>query len=1213
MGKAAKVIGFGNRAPAEVLLLVKECLKNKIVSSIIPIHSYKIESGLLKAPYQMFMNGNGDDDDAKVDDYIIIYCLPHTTSEYFELYKYVNEIRNSLINGGIIFVPYSSELDSFIGWKNYSDVINSLGNEDKVLKIALESLKIFAEWDIKLANINYKTVLVVGAGGREHAIAVALSKSIQVNKVLVCPGNGGTVNKVSMRDGDGVLQGSKIRSMPLLKSISSIVEYCKNAENNVDLVLIGPEQPLVEGIVDILNINCPGLKVFGPTKAASILEASKAFTKDFLQECCIPTASYRTFTNVEDAKEYVSSLDYRVVVKASGLAAGKGVLLPTNLEETFEAIETIMSCKKFGKAGDLCVIEEYLEGEEASCLALCDGRTAKLLPAAQDHKRALDGDLGLNTGGMGAYAPTPVVTDELQSKIEKMCQLVVETMNDQGTPYVGVLYAGMMLTAKGPYVLEFNCRFGDPEAQVVLPLLESDFYEVISSCCTGTLSNMTIVTNPNLYAATVVCAAKGYPEKYQKGMTIEGLSNVNEKEAFVYHAGTIMEQGEVKCNGGRVLSVTGLGRTFERALKCAYKNVEKIDFRFADENRSYKHYRKDIGHRAIPPQRKLRLGVLGSTRGTTLLSLIKACDDNLLAADIVCVISNKKDALILEKATHMPSCQSIFLSPKGLTRVQYDAQVTDVLLENGVECVLLIGYMRILSNEFTLFWSGKCLNVHPSLLPKFAGGMDLDVHQAVIDAGETITGCTVHYVTEKVDGGPIAIQKFTSVYPNDTSQSLKTRVQALEGDAFIDAINNLLEEKKITYASAGVDIEKGNAFVDKIKPLCSSTKRPGCDAILGGFGGLFDLSAAGYDSTDTVLIGATDGVGTKLRVAHIMNLHETIGIDLVAMCVNDLIVAGAEPLFFLDYLSTSKLNLNIATNVMRGIAQGCKLANCGLIGGETAEMPGMYKSDEYDLAGFAVGAVNRHSILPQNVEVGDVLLGLASSGIHSNGYSLVRKIIDEDSELDYSSQCPWDSTKTLANSLLTPTEIYVPYIIPLLKQNLLKGLAHITGGGLLENLPRSLPESIVANITFLPNLPPVFQWIQTKTNLQYSEMLRTFNCGIGMVLILKQENLEKVTSILESKLRVFQIGVLISQEDEQTEKVIIQPSLSNTNQTGEVINEPSLSKANQTDDKTEKVISEPSLSKTNQTDDKTEKVINEPSSSSTNQADDQRKKVIVEI
>jgi phosphoribosylformylglycinamidine cyclo-ligase len=319
----------------------------------------------------------------------------------------------------------------------------------------------------------------------------------------------------------------------------------------------------------------------------------------------------------------------------------------------------------------------------------------------------------------------------------------------------------------------------------------------------------------------------------------------------------------------------------------------------------------------------------------------------------------------------------------------------------------------------------------------------------------------------------------------------------------------------LTYAAAGVDISAGNALVEAIKPLARSTRRKGANSALGGFGGLFDLKACGYK--DPVLVAANDGVGTKLRVAIDTGLHHGVGIDLVAMSVNDLIVQGAEPLFFLDYFATGKLDVAAARDVIAGIADGCRQAGCALIGGETAEMPGMYHGKDYDLAGFAVGAVERKKILPaKGVGPGDVILGLASSGPHSNGYSLIRKLV-ELSGVGYGDAAPFDKKKKLGEALLAPTRIYVKPLLKVLhKGNAVKALAHITGGGFLENIPRVLPKTCVAEID-LDALPyqPVFAWMQQVGGMDQREMLRTFNCGIGMIVVVAAKDAKAITASLK--------------------------------------------------------------------------------------------------
>ena len=305
----------------------------------------------------------------------------------------------------------------------------------------------------------------------------------------------------------------------------------------------------------------------------------------------------------------------------------------------------------------------------------------------------------------------------------------------------------------------------------------------------------------------------------------------------------------------------------------------------------------------------------------------------------------------------------------------------------------------------------------------------------------------------------------------------------------------------LTYAQAGVDIDAGNALIERIKPLAKATRRPGADAALGGFGALFDLKAAGY--ADPLLVSTTDGVGTKLKVAIDTGMHDTVGIDLVAMCVNDLLAQGAEPLLFLDYFATGKLNVEEATRVVGGIAEGCRQAGAALVGGETAEMPGMYGEGDYDLAGFSVGAVERGAVLPRmdDQQAGDLIIGLGSSGPHSNGYSLVRRIVER-SGLAWTDPAPFAEGQTLAEALMAPTRIYIKSVLPQIKAGLIKGCAHITGGGLIENPPRAIAEGLTANFDWNAwPLPPVFAWMQQVGGVSDHELRRTFNCGVGLILI----------------------------------------------------------------------------------------------------------------
>ncbi|KAK9763465.1 hypothetical protein K7432_009816 [Basidiobolus ranarum] len=658
----------------------------------------------------------------------------------------------------------------------------------------------------------------------------------------------------------------------------------------------------------------------------------------------IPTAEYMNFTDYEAARKYIESVDHNVVIKASGLAAGKGVLIPQSKEEALNDLKAVMVDRIFGDAGSEVVVEEFLEGQEVSVLGISDGYTVVSLPPAQDHKRAYDGDEGPNTGGMGCYAPTPVATKKIMEEVQsKVMQATINGMRRDGHPFVGVLFAGLMLTSSGIKVLEFNCRFGDPETQVVLPLLETDLAEIFVASVEHRLDCVPISIKKG-YATTVVAASGGYPGDYAKNKEIT-LKQTSD-DVIIFHAGTKTDGDKLLTSGGRVLAASGIASTLQSSIDKAYQGIDAVNF-------DGMFYRKDIAHRAI----------------------------------------------------------------KYLNQESQNSSVT-------------------------------------------------------------------------------------------------------------------------TYAEAGVSIDAGNLLVQKIKPLVKATKRIGSDSDIGGFGGLFDLKAAGF--VDPILVSATDGVGTKLKIAQSVGIHDTIGIDLVAMNVNDLIVQGAEPLFFLDYYACGKLDVEVAKDVVAGVAKGCIGSGCALVGGETAEMPGLYEVGDYDVAGFTVGAVERDSILPRmdEMQAGDVLLGLPSSGVHSNGFSLVRKVIEKNS-LDFHSPCPFVEGKSLGEALLVPTRLYIKQLLPVVKKSLVKGMAHITGGGFIDNIPRVLPEGLGALIDASSwELPPVFKWLKKAGNIPALEMARTFNCGIGMVVILNEAHVNEVVEILkEHGETAYVMGKLVNREEIDNQEV----------------------------------------------------------------------------
>ncbi|MEO1094058.1 MAG: phosphoribosylamine--glycine ligase [Cyanobacteria bacterium J06638_28] len=418
--------------------------------------------------------------------------------------------------------------------------------------------------------------LVIGSGGREHALAWKLLQSSRIREVMCVPGNGGTATLSGCRNlGLGLNDFEGIARVALV--------------NNLSLVVVGPEQPLADGIVDYLTDQ--GLKVFGPTQEGAQIEASKAWAKELMAEAGIPTAHSAVFTTSEAAIAYLQAQPLPIVVKADGLAAGKGVTVAATQEVGITAIEEAFH-GKFGSAGQQVVIEEFLTGQEASVLAVTDGKTILPLIPAQDHKPIGEGDNGPNTGGMGAYAPTPVVPPEILDRVQAtILEPAIACLQQRGITYRGVLYAGLMISPTGdPVVIEFNCRFGDPETQVVLPLLETPLEDILLACTEGRLAELPPIQWKAQSAACVVAAAGGYPESYQKGMTITGLAAAAEKGAIVFHAGTQLQGDEIKATGGRVLGVTAVGDSFAEALEVAYASIDAIDFETI-------YYRRDIGYR----------------------------------------------------------------------------------------------------------------------------------------------------------------------------------------------------------------------------------------------------------------------------------------------------------------------------------------------------------------------------------------------------------------------------------------------------------------------------------------------------------------------------------------------------------------------------------------------------------------------------------------
>ncbi len=716
-------------------------------------------------------------------------------------------------------------------------------------------------------------ILVLGSGGREHAMACALE--CDGDTVLVAPGNGGTPDRRPVDPCDP----------------AQVVALWR--KENIDLVLIGPESALAAGVSDALRE--AGGKVFGPSRAAAQLETSKSWCRAFAERHSIPSPRNATFSGPDAATEataWAAAQDFPVVVKADGLASGKGVVVPETVAERDAAI------RRLAKTGPI-LLEERLTGPEVSLLVFTDGTDVAPMPPAQDHKRIFEGDRGPNTGGMGAYAPTSVCPPSMVEEVlDGIIRPTIAGLAREGTPYVGVLYAGLMITAEGPKLIEYNCRFGDPEAQTLLPLLETPLRDIALACAEGRLAGLPVHWR-NATSCTVVLAAPGYPENPATGDPIAGLDRAATQEGVrVFHAGTAEVDGKIVTSGGRVLNVTATGGDLEEARARAYGAAREIAFDGCQ-------FRRDIGWRE---------------------------------------------------------------------------------------------------------------------LARTAGG----------------------------------------------------------------------------YAASGVDIDEGNRAVELLKKKVGATHSASVLGGIGSFGGALDAAAL-KNYEHPVLVATTDGVGTKVMLAAATGRYDTIGHDIVNHCINDLLVQGAAPLFFLDYIASSAVSADLVAEVVGGMADACAASGCVLLGGETAEMPGVYCPGEFDVAGTMVGAVEKKHLLPRpDVRPGDVLLGVASSGLHTNGYSLARKIF-RGLPLD---AVPAGLDTTLGEALLAPHRSYLDVLRPALATGAVKALAHLTGGGIFDNLPRVLPEGCAAEIDRAAwPVPPLFALIREASALPDDELFRTFNMGLGMVVI----------------------------------------------------------------------------------------------------------------
>jgi phosphoribosylamine--glycine ligase/phosphoribosylaminoimidazole synthetase len=722
-------------------------------------------------------------------------------------------------------------------------------------------------------------VLVIGGGGREQALAWA------------CRHHGHEV-RLSADLGDA-------------------------SANDTDLVIPGPEAALVAGVAD----ECArrSIACFGPTAALARLESSKTYARELATSLGIAGPRFASFDNADAAVAWWRELDGPVVVKLDGLAGGKGVAVPDGDAATIDAIQTASS-----SSTGTFLLEERLRGPECSLLALCDGVRAVALPLAQDHKRLGEGDTGPNTGGMGAYAPAPVPYDA-DDLVAEFVQPVLDHFAAAGTPYVGVIFAGLMLTADGPRLIEYNVRFGDPETQAVLPLVETDLAELALLATQGALDQLPVIVRSQA-ALTVVAAAAGYPHAPVTGATItdemvSGTIGVDGTTTLRFDAG-VDANGCV--TGGRVLAITGVGFDLAEARRAAYDHIARIHF-------DGMQVRRDIGWRAL---------------GAELTS----------------------------------------------------------------------------------------------------------------------------------------------------------------------------------YAAAGVDIDEGTRAISEMKAAVEATHDNGVLKGVGSFGGVFSAKAI-LELDDPVLVASTDGVGTKVELAARLGMVRGVGMDIVNHCIDDVLVQSARPLFFLDYIAASVLDADMVAEVVRGMADACKAAGCALLGGETAEMPGVYLPGAFDIAGTLIGIAERSELLPRpDVAAGDVLIGVGSSGPHTNGYSLLRKVFDW-IPMDV---VPEGFDRPLGDTLLEPHRSYLDVLRGALDSGFVKALAHITGGGLPENLPRVLPADVDAQIQ-LGSWPvsPLFQLARELTpQMSTNELYRTLNMGIGMVIVCAPDEAAAVQAAIDEP--TWLIGELVA-------------------------------------------------------------------------------------
>ncbi|KAH8263234.1 hypothetical protein KR044_006258 [Drosophila immigrans] len=1129
-------------------------------------------------------------------------------------------------------------------------------------------------------------VLVIGGGGREHAICWKLNQSPQVAEIYALPGS------------FGISQLSKCQNVGAdvldAKDFEAIAKWCKL--NKISLVSVGPEEPLGLGLGDVLRQ--AGIACFGPGKQGAQIEADKKWSKDFMLRHGIPTARYESFTDPNKAKKFIRSAPYAaLVVKAAGLAAGKGVVVAANVDEACQAVDEILGNLKYGQAGSTVVVEELLEGEEVSLLAFTDGNTVQAMLPAQDHKRIGTGDLGPNTGGMGAYCPCPLISKQALELVQvAVLERAIKGLAQERIPYQGVLYAGLMLTRDGPRVLEFNCRCGDPETEVILPLLESDLFEVMQACCNGSLDKITLQWRNNMSAVGVVVASAGYPETSTKGCLIKGLPAVSGDDELVLHSALALNaEGEPVTNGGRVLIAIALDASLREAAARATKMAAEITFVGAPAQ-----YRTDIAQKAFKmtpaPSLSYKDSGVDIDAGDALVQRIKPLSRGTQRPGVLGGLGgfgglfrikdlSYTQPIVVEATQGVGAKIKLALDHKLYDHIGYDlfAMAANDLLELGAEPVAFLDYIACGKLQVPLAaqlvkgiadgcrdarcalvggetaempslyaagqydMAGYCVGLveESRLLPRFDLYQPGDLLVGLPSSGLHCAGFN-ELLTQLLAAG-VDLKECCAVAGGDHGlslaqvlgtpsqlyvQQLLPHLQAGHVKAVAHISHGLLHdvarllpqdyEVVLDFGavpvpeifgwlagrlqlSAATLLEQHNCGIGMVLVLPQSsqlwrTSLPGAK-VLGvlqprqpkatasrlqvrnfeeqllklaqPFGGLGDRqlacehlqlgasaaavaredcfeNAMGCRVTrlpahykDPILILGTDGVGTKLKIAQQTARNGSVGIDLVAMCVNDILCNGAQPFSFSSYYACGKWQQQLADEVAAGVFEGTQQAESSFISAHVAALPLLYEPQVYDLAGFALGIAERAGILPrmEDIQPGDVLIGLPSSGVHSNGFSLVHAVLKRVG-LGLTDKAPF-SERTLAEELLVPTKIYVKAVAPLLSRakHGIKALAHITGGGLTENIPRVLRKDLAVRLdanTF--QLPPVFAWLAAAGNITPEELQRTYNCGLGLILVVNPVQVNAVMQQLRYAERAVIVGEVIARKDPKKPQVQMQ-------------------------------------------------------------------------